>query len=291
MSFSDILTILEILISVIVGFYLAHWYSVRDAQHRAVKDYYLGLLSGFQQDTEFIFHGILDSAMSGAALLAKIDDMESALEGFDEDLRRALSIKLPSLQVQIGDLFDELTNLRDINEQLENASFSLGTQDRIKTRQLSKEAHRCFAIYINQINVSPGHHAWHELKENIKTAVDYYKKNGSKHPIFRTIWGLICAFGVRLVAVMIFLLLVFGVWNSYKVQAEIDQQEKLEQRKWRNGVWRELNLHNTILNQFEKIRPEEKREIKNYYDCEFHRYDTCDSIIYERVNVLSRKHK
>ena len=34
-GFSDILTILEILISVVVGFYLAHWYSVRDTQHRA----------------------------------------------------------------------------------------------------------------------------------------------------------------------------------------------------------------------------------------------------------------
>ena len=69
MSFSDILTILEILISVVVGFYLAHWYSVRDTQHRAVKDYYINLLSTLQVNCEYIFHGVLDSSISVLILM------------------------------------------------------------------------------------------------------------------------------------------------------------------------------------------------------------------------------
>ena len=148
MSFSDILTISEILISVVVGFYLAHWYSVRDTQHRAVKDYYINLLSKLQVECEKIFKRVLDSSISGAEMLSKIDDLDSALEGFDEDLRRALPIKLKKLQELIGDVTDKLTDLNDINEQLDQQHFHLGTTDRITVRQLSKEVHRYFGVYI-----------------------------------------------------------------------------------------------------------------------------------------------
>lgn len=41
MNFSDLLNIFELLLTFIVGFYLAHWYSVRDSQSRSIKDYYI----------------------------------------------------------------------------------------------------------------------------------------------------------------------------------------------------------------------------------------------------------
>ena len=283
MSFSDILTILEILISVVVGFYLAHWYSVRDTQHRAVKDYYIDLLSDLQVNCEFIFHGVLDSSISGAELLSKIDDLDSALEGFDEDLRRALPIKLKKLQVLIGDVTDKLTNLNDINVQLYHQQFNLGTNDRITVRQLSKEAHRHFGVYINQINITPGHHVWHELWSNIRNTFSFFKAHHSKFPILRTIWSLLCAFWARLLILSILLLLIFGVWKSYRNQSLNDDGEKKSLQEWRNSVIREMKIHNAILEQIGDSLPVRKENVKNYHDCVFHRYDTCDSTIYKRV--------
>lgn len=283
MSFSDILTILEILISVVVGFYLAHWYSVRDTQHRAVKDYYINLLSNLQSDCELIFHGVLDSSVSGAELLSKIDDLDSALEGFDEDLRRALPIKLKKLQILIGDVTDKLTNLNDINEQLDQQKFHLGTNDRIIVRQLSKEAHRQFGVYINQININQGHHVWHELWSNFRNTISFFKAHHAKFPILRTLWSLLCAFWIRLLMLFILLLLIFGVWKSYQKQSLNDGSEKKSLLEWRNGVIREMKMHNAILEQIGDSLPINKEDVKNYYDCIFHRYDTCDSTIYKRL--------
>lgn len=283
MSFSDILTILEILISVVVGFYLAHWYSVRDTQHRAVKDYYINLLSYLQVNCEYIFHGVLDSSISGAELLSKIDDLDSALEGFDEDLRRALPIKLKELQVLIGDVTDKLTDLNDINEQLDQQQFHLGTNDRITVRQLSKEAHRHFGVYINQININSGHHVWHELLSNIRNTFGFFKAHHSKFPISRTFWSLMCAFWTRLLMLFILLILIFGVWKSYQDQTLNDKKEMNSLQEWRNSVIQEMKMHNAILEQIGDSLPVRNEDVKNYQDCVFHRYDTCDSTIYRKV--------
>lgn len=283
MSFSDILTILEILISVVVGFYLAHWYSVRDTQHRAVKDYYITMLSNLQADCESIFHGVLNSSISGAELLSAIDDLDSALEGFDEDLRRALPIKLKKLQDLIGDVTDKLTDLNDINVQLYQQQFNLGINDRITVRQLSKEAHRHFGVYINQININPGHHVWHELWSNIRNTFSFFKVRHSTFPILRTLWSLLCAFWTRLLMLFILLLLIFGVWKSYRNQSLNEEDEKKSLQEWRNSVIREMKMHNAILEQIGDSLPVRNEDVKNYHDCIFHRYDTCDSTIYKRV--------
>jgi len=283
MSFSDILTILEILISVVVGFYLAHWYSVRDTQHRAVKDYYIELLSNLQENCEYIFHGVLNSSISGAELLSVIDDLDSALEGFDEDLRRALPIKLKKLQDLIGDVTDKLTNLNDINVQLYHQQFNLGINDRITVRQLSKEAHRHFGVYINQININPGHHVWHELWSNIRNTFSFFKAHHSKFPILRTFWSLLCAFWARLLMLSVLLLLIFGVWNLYQNQSLDDENEKNSLQEWRNSVIQEMKVHNGILEQIGDSLPVRNEDVKNYQDCVFHRYDTCDSTIYRKV--------
>lgn len=280
MSFSDILTILEILISVLVGFYLAHWYSVRDTQHRAVKDYYINLLSGLQAKCEFLFHGVLDSSMSGAEMLSRIEDLDSALEGFDEDLRRALPVKLKKLQDLIGDVTDKLTNLNDINVQLEQQHFNLGINDKITVRQLSKEAHRCFGIYINQININQGHHVWHELRCNFRNSTEYYRDHHIMFPLVRTLWSLLCAFLTKLLMLIVLLVLIFCVWKSYQRQVKSDENEKKSMLDWRKGVLREMVNHNTILDIIKDSIPAPNEDIKNYYDCVFHRYDTCDSTLF-----------
>jgi hypothetical protein len=276
MSFSDILSILEILVSVFVGFYLAHWYSVRDSQHRAVKEYYIKLISGLQKECEKIFHGVLNSSISGDELLIKLADLDSALEGFDEDLRRALPIKLKPIQEQIGDVTDKLTDLDDINEQLKKRkNFNLGNSDRITVRQLSKEAHRFFGIYINQININQGHHAWHELCSNFRNTRSFYKD----YKVLRTFWSLFCVFFAKMLGFSILLILLFIGWKSYQSQSSKDEIEKTDLLKWRNDIIQEMKVHNGILKNIDDSISVKNEYVKNYYDCIFRRYETYDTTI------------
>lgn len=284
MNFSDILTILEILISVVVGFYLAHWYNVRDTQHRAVKDYYINLLSNLQVDAEYIFHGVLDSTISGALMLSRIDDLDMALEGFDKDLRRALPIKLKELQVLIGDVMDELTNLNDINNHLNSQHVILGTEDRIVVRQLTKKAHQYFTVYINQININSGHHVWYELKSNFLNSIRYFRDHQVKVPLARALWSLLCAFWTRLLMSIVLVIIIFNIWKSYQRQAYYDEQEKKSLIEWRNGMMIEMKTYNSILKMIKDSIPNVRKEdVKSYYDCTFYRYDSCDSTIYVKV--------
>ena len=280
MEFSDILTIAEIFISVVVSFYLVHWYNVRDTQHRAVKDYYIQLLSEYQKTTEDIFQSVLDSQISASQVVSKVEDLDIALEGFDKDIRRALPIKLQEIQLQIGDLTDALTNLDDINEQFDYGFLFLGTSDRIAVRELRKKAHECFGIYINQINTSEGHHAWHDLKCSFKNSVDYFNYKGKTFPYPHALWDLIRANLLRIIALVLGLIISFLIYKSYQSYQKEKEVEEENQTRWRDGIIKEMKTHNEILEDIKNTSRDIHSDTKNYYNCVFHRYDTCDSTIY-----------
>ncbi len=92
-----------------------------------------------------------------------------------------------------------------------------------------------------------------------------------------------CAFWTRLLMLFILLLLIFSVWKSYQDQSLNDENEKNSLQEWRNSVIREMKMHNAILEQIGDSLPVRNEDVKNYHDCVFHRYDTCDSMIYKRV--------
>ena len=50
MSLSDFLAILDIIVTVLIGFVITHMVSVRDSRTRAIKDYYIQELAEIKRD-------------------------------------------------------------------------------------------------------------------------------------------------------------------------------------------------------------------------------------------------
>ena len=48
MTYSDLLSSISILTSIVFGFYITHWYSIRDSRTRVVKDYYIEQVKGIK---------------------------------------------------------------------------------------------------------------------------------------------------------------------------------------------------------------------------------------------------
>ena len=56
MTYSDLLSSISILTSIVFGFYITHWYSIRDSRTRVVKDYYIEQVKGIKGRVDKFFH-------------------------------------------------------------------------------------------------------------------------------------------------------------------------------------------------------------------------------------------
>lgn len=190
MSLSDIIAIVDILVTIFVGFFLAHRLSVRDTRTRSVKDYYISELSSIRKVIEETFCNLLDGKMSANELVKWTGDMESILSEFDRGLRVVLPIYAEPIQEKVGNIIDELTNLEDINNQFGKDKISLSTGARVKVREYSHGIHEIFANYLYLINIAESYGWLHELTTKFNNIKAYYQAQNSKYIVWQTIGNL-----------------------------------------------------------------------------------------------------
>lgn len=58
MTFSDFMSAIGIITSIVFGFYITHWHSIKDARTRVLKDYYIDQVKAIKGRTDKFFHQI-----------------------------------------------------------------------------------------------------------------------------------------------------------------------------------------------------------------------------------------
>ena len=224
MSLSDIIAIVDILVTIFVGFFLAHRLSVRDTRTRSVKDYYISELSSIRKVIEKTFCDLLDGKMSANELVKWTGDMESILSEFDRGLRVALPIYAEPIQEKVGNIIDELTNLEDINNQFGEDKISLSTGARVKVREYSHGIHEIFADYLYLINIADCYGWLHEITTKFNNIKAYYQAQNSKYIVWQTIGNLFYQCIREYMWVCVFVVAVFGVVSKFTITPNSQEQ-------------------------------------------------------------------
>lgn len=191
MSNSDIIGLCDILVTIFVGFFLAHKFSVKDTRTRSVKDYYISELTSIRKNVEEKFQDLLDGKVSAKALVKWTDDIEAHLHEFDIGLRIVLPVYARPLQNEIGDLLDILTNIDNINEQYDNEYIDLSTEACISVREISKNIHERFAQYLYMVNMASSYGFIDEIAKRYNSIRLYYQSTACDFPIGKSML-LIC---------------------------------------------------------------------------------------------------
>lgn len=225
MTVSDIIGICDILVTIFVGFFLAHRFSVKDTRNRSAKDYYISELTNIRKKIENMFQNLLDGTISAKELVKKIEDIENTLEEFDHGVRVVLPIRMAFLQYLVGNCLDRLTNIEDINNQYELNRIVLSTDSRIEVRQISKDIHKQFAKYLYQVNIAAQYGILYEIKFNYVNYLEYNKSQNKRFPrlnsLLYMIHRLISQWGIF---VVIFILMSLWIMNQYKTEESVPQQ-------------------------------------------------------------------
>ena len=115
MSLSDFLTLVNIGITLIVGFYLTHWFSVRDSRHRALKDFYINEVKSLSDDIGETFRKLKSGEITGEQFVQWFNSIERRLENLDEDIMEAFPIFLVSIYNPVFEAHMAISNSEDFN--------------------------------------------------------------------------------------------------------------------------------------------------------------------------------
>lgn len=224
MNFSDILALLEILVTILFGYYITHWVTVRDTRTRSVKDLYIGQLSDIKRHVDSFFHELYDGKLRGRTIADWYGHQQNALTCFDEGLRMALPIRKEKLEDIVNRIHETITGSEYYNDNFNKKKYILTKDEQAKMLDLKSSVDKSFNEYVVQINNSRQYYFWENLKQNYLFDVEYFKVCKKHHP--RT--AALKLRGIKLIPYLISLvaivLIVREAYVSYKNTMEEERQ-------------------------------------------------------------------
>lgn len=230
MSFSDILALLEILVTILFGYYITHWVSVRDTRTRSVKDLYLNQLSDIKKRVDTFFDDLFAGKLKGRTIADWYGNQQNSLTCFDEGLRLALPIRKVKLEDIVNEIHETITGSDYYNDHFSKRKYELTNEERAKMLALKNKVDRSFNEYVVQINNSRQYYFWETLKQSYQFDLEYFKSTETKWPKWSVIRIRCVKILPYLLAVLVLFFVIKGTYNSYKVNFNQEQsrQETLE---------------------------------------------------------------
>lgn len=224
METSDLIGIIDVLVTIFVGYFLANRFSVHNTRTRANKDYYIQELSSIKKDVERVIQELIIGGISAKSLVKSIDNVESRLREFDISLRIVLPIYITEIHIVIGDILDKITALENINDQFENETITLSSEACSVVKICSNDIHKIIAEYLYVINIADSYSLVHELKINYINIFNYYKTKNEKICKIKTIFRLICKYRDMFLVVLFFIIILIFSINSFTQQTQKEEK-------------------------------------------------------------------
>ena len=216
MSFSDILALLEILVTILFGYYITHWVSVRDTRTRSVKDIYLSQLSGIKKQVDSFFKDLFDGKLKGRTIADWYGHQQNSLTCFDEGLRMALPIRKEKIEDVVNEIHETITGSKYYNDHFREKKYILTKDEQVVMTELKNRVDRSFNEYVVQINNSRQYYFWETLKQNYRFDVEYFKSSEKKCPRFNALKIRLLKALPYIVAVIVLALVIRGTYASYR---------------------------------------------------------------------------
>ena len=125
MTYSDLLSSISILTSIVFGFYITHWYSIRDSRTRVVKDYYIEQVKGIKGRVDKFFHQVAWGKKSARYIISWNKHIDLDIDSIDNGVRKVLDIHIASFGDLLATFYQEITMWDDYNTQFGRATYTL----------------------------------------------------------------------------------------------------------------------------------------------------------------------
>ena len=115
MELSDLLAILDIVVTIVVGYVITHMVSVRDSRTRAIKDYYIQELAAIKSEINNFYASLFKGELEAKEIISWYSAIRNRIDSFDQAVRKTFTIYEGSIAKKLFLNYKYITNSNDFN--------------------------------------------------------------------------------------------------------------------------------------------------------------------------------
>lgn len=115
MILSDYLAILDIVVTVLIGFVITHIVSVRDSRTRAIKDYYIQELTGIKMELNDFYSRLFKGELTAREIIGWYSGIRNRIDNFDHAVRKTFTIYEANIAERLFFNYKNITNTSEFN--------------------------------------------------------------------------------------------------------------------------------------------------------------------------------
>lgn len=178
MQIADILTFIGIVVSIVFGFFVTHFYSIKDTRTRVIKDYYIGQIKEVKGRVASFFHTVAFGKSSFRKVLSWYEHVSIDVKGIDTGVRKSLDLQIAELSDVLDRYYGEITNWDDFNNQYSSSNYVPITAHKARLLQMKYEIDEFFNDYVSHINHANNYPIWTIQYRRIQQSFHYYRDKG-----------------------------------------------------------------------------------------------------------------
>lgn len=152
MTITDFLTFVGIAVSVIFGFFVSHYCSVKDARTRVIKDYYIEQLKQIKGRVDTFYHRVAFGKLSARKIITWYDHIQLDIKSLDEGIRKTLDTQIDEFSDVLDNYYAEITNWDDFNDHFSDSQYVPNIKSRERLLQIKYEIDEFLNDYILHVN-------------------------------------------------------------------------------------------------------------------------------------------
>lgn len=188
MTIADILTFAGIVVSIIFGFFITHYCSIRDTRTRVLKDYYIEQVKSIKGRIDKFFHNVAFGKSSFKRIVNWYGHISIDIVGIDNGVRKCLDLQMPQIIEFVDLYYSEITLWDDFNDQYTSSQYIPSNEHKEMLLQMKYNCDEFLNDFINHINQSNNYPIWKVQYRRVKNNYKYYRDKGHVYALFMAIW-------------------------------------------------------------------------------------------------------
>lgn len=187
MTIADLLTLIGILVSIIFGFFITRFCSIRDTRTRVIKDYYIEQLKQIKGRVDDFYHRVVFGKSSARKIILWNDHIQLDIKSIDQGIRASLDIQIEEFYNVLDRYYAEITNWDDYNNQFSASRYIPNNSSRERLLQIKYELDEFLNNYIQHVNQANNFPIWKGQIIRIKRSWKFYNQQQYTMPFMRAI--------------------------------------------------------------------------------------------------------
>ena len=152
MELSDLLAILDIVVTVVIGFVITHMVSVRDSRTRAIKDYYIQELAAIKSEINNFYASLFKGELDAKEIIGWYSAIRNRIDSFDQAVRKTFTIYEGSIAKKLFLNYKYITNSNDFNSNYNQGKIKFRAATKIAIGKNEKQLYMLVERTLYDIN-------------------------------------------------------------------------------------------------------------------------------------------